>query len=98
MLKRLPLLVIALLVATAAGNFIVRDFLASSLVAFGEDGASRDMPCSIRRQTLQSWPRVKYLIYRAEPPRPEEGDFRASARHSAFTPGLSFLAGTRQGI
>jgi hypothetical protein len=74
MLKRLPLLVIALLVVSAAGNFIVRDFLASSLVAFGEDGASRDL--ALRYSPADPSvvaARAKYLIYRAEPPRPEEG-------------------------
>lgn len=74
MLKRLPLPLAALVLSIAAGNFIVRDFLAKSLVAYGEDPASRDLAvtCSPGDPAVVA-ARAKYLLYRADPPRQDEG-------------------------
>ena len=71
---RLPVFLAAVVLAVWAGNLIVRHFLATSLIAYGEDGETR--------ARAAAWapgnPEVlgaqgKYLLYRAEPPRMAEG-------------------------
>ena len=60
-LKRLPLLAAALLLTGGLGPFIVRNFLATSLIAYGEDAASRDLAVSYAPSSPEvaaAWPRV----------------------------------------
>lgn len=71
---RLPVLLAVVILAVWAGNLIVKNFLATSLIAYGEDEATRAQAVAYS----PSNPEVvaaqgKYLLYRAEPPRPEEG-------------------------
>jgi hypothetical protein len=73
MLKRLPLLIAVIALAIWLSDFIIKNFLAVSLIAYGEDGASRDRAVAY----APSNPRViaargKYLLYRADPPRDQE--------------------------
>lgn len=73
MFKRLPLLMAVIALAVWVGDFIIKSFLAASLIAYGEDGASRDLAVAY----APSNPRIvaargKYLLYRAEPPREQE--------------------------
>jgi tetratricopeptide (TPR) repeat protein len=73
MLKRLPLLIAVIALAVWVGDFIVKNFLAASLIAYGEDGASRDRAVAYAPSNpLVVAARGKYLLYRAEPPREEE--------------------------
>ncbi|MGH9843661.1 MAG: tetratricopeptide repeat protein [Blastocatellia bacterium] len=73
MLKRLPLLIAALSLSICLGKFVIHNFLAASLITYGEDSASRE-------QALRYAPsnpavvaaRAKYLLYRAEPSSPED--------------------------
>ncbi len=73
MLKRLPLLIAVAALAVWMGDFIVRNFLAASLIEYGQDKASRD--AAARRAPNNPAviaARGKYLLYRADPPRREE--------------------------
>ncbi len=73
MLKRLPLLIAVTALAVWLGKFSINNFLASSLIAYGEGGASRDAAAGYAPSNpLVIAARGKYLLYRAEPPRPEE--------------------------
>ena len=42
MLKRLPLLIAVVALAVWLGNFVVNNFFATSLIAYGDTEASRD--------------------------------------------------------
>jgi len=73
MFKRLPLLIAVAVLAVWLGNFIIGNFLAASLIAYGEDGASRDQAVGYAPSNpLVVAARAKFLLYRAEPPRQEE--------------------------
>jgi tetratricopeptide (TPR) repeat protein len=73
MLKRLPLLIAALALAIWVGAFIIRNFLAASLIAYGQDETSRDAAAHFApHHPGVIAARGKFLLYRAEPPRPEE--------------------------
>ncbi len=73
MLKRLPLLIAVIALAVGLGNFIVKNFLAASLIAYGDTDASRDLAADYAPSNpLVIAARGKYLLYRAEPSRPEE--------------------------
>ena len=74
MRNRLPFLLISILLAFLAGRFIIRDFLAGSLIEYGEDQASRDQAVVYAPGSPEVVAaRGKYLFYRAEPPQPEAG-------------------------
>lgn len=73
MLKRLPLLALALILAAWVGRFTINNFLATSLLAYGEDEASRT--AALRYAPAN--PAIvaahgKFLLYRAEPSQPEQ--------------------------
>jgi hypothetical protein len=71
--KRLPLLIAVIALAVWLGNFIINNFLATSLIAYGDTEASRDAAIGYAPSNpLVIAARGKYLLYRAEPPRPEE--------------------------
>ncbi|MGH9848794.1 MAG: hypothetical protein ACREBD_02945 [Blastocatellia bacterium] len=73
MLKRLPLLIAVVALAVWLGNFIINNFLATSLIAYGDTEASREAAIGYAPSNpLVIAARGKYLLYRAEPPRPEE--------------------------
>jgi tetratricopeptide (TPR) repeat protein len=73
MVKRLPLLLAVLALSLWLGNFIIRNFLAASLIAYGEDSASREQALAYAPSNpAVAAARAKYLLYRAEPPRPAE--------------------------
>lgn len=73
MLKRLPLLIAVAALSVWLGNFIVNNFLATSLIAYGDTEASREAAIGYAPSNpLVIAARGKYLLYRAEPPRPEE--------------------------
>lgn len=73
MLKRLPLLIAIIALAIWLGDFIIKNFLAASLIAYGEDGASRDQAVAYApSNSLVIAARGKFLLYRADPPREEE--------------------------
>lgn len=74
MIKRLPLLIAILALAVWAGNFIIKNFLAVSLIAFGQQngqqGESRDKAVGYapgNAEVLAA--RARYLLHRADPPR-----------------------------
>jgi hypothetical protein len=74
MFKRLPLLIIVIALAVWLGNFIINNFIAASLIAYGETAESRDLAVArAPSNPLVIAARGKFLLYRAEPPRPEEG-------------------------
>ncbi|MFN0084280.1 MAG: tetratricopeptide repeat protein [Blastocatellia bacterium] len=71
---RLPVLVAVVLLAIGAGNLIVKNFLATSLIAYGEDEATRSRAAAYAPANPEvAAARGKFLLYRAEPPRPGEG-------------------------
>ncbi|MCG3162158.1 MAG: hypothetical protein JMDDDDMK_03398 [Acidobacteria bacterium] len=73
MFKRLPALIAVIALAVWLGNFIIKNFLAASLIAYGEDGASRDQALVYSPSNpLVVAARAKFLLYRADPPREEE--------------------------
>jgi tetratricopeptide (TPR) repeat protein len=73
MLKRLPLLIAVLALSIWLGNFIIRNFLAASLIAYGEDAASREQALAYAPSNPPVVAaRAKYWLYRAEPARTEE--------------------------
>lgn len=73
MFKRLPALIAVIALAVWLGNFIIKNFLAASLIAYGEDGASRDQALVYSPSNpLVVATRAKFLLYRADPPREEE--------------------------
>ncbi|HMY75932.1 MAG TPA: hypothetical protein PLQ88_29195, partial [Blastocatellia bacterium] len=73
MLKRLPLLIAVLALAAWASNFIVKNFLAATLLAYGQPGegsAAAVAYTPANSEVLAA--RARYLLYRAEEPRAEE--------------------------
>ena len=73
MIKRFPLLIAVLALAAWAGNFIIKNFLAASLLAYGQMGdgsaaAVRYAPAN--SEVLAA--RARYLLYGADEPRSEE--------------------------
>jgi tetratricopeptide (TPR) repeat protein len=73
MLKRLPLLIAVLALAVWLGNSIVKNFLATSLIVYGEDAGSRDQAVAYAPSNpAVVAARGKYWLYRADPPRPAE--------------------------
>ena len=74
MLKRLPLLLILLVVVLAAGHFIINNFIAVALIAYGSEDASRAAAVRFAPSNPEiSAARGRYLLYRADPPQPTEG-------------------------
>ncbi len=72
--KRLPLFIAVLVLALFSGIFIVKQLLATSLVAFGNEADSRALAVTYapaNPQVLAA--RGKYLLYRADAPQPVEG-------------------------
>jgi hypothetical protein len=85
MLKRLPLLIAAAALAIWPGNFIVKNFLAVSLIAYDETRASRDLAAAYAPgNPLVAAARGKFLLYRAEPALPREaiGELRRAVTAS----------------
>jgi tetratricopeptide (TPR) repeat protein len=73
MLKRLPLLIAVLLLAVWAGQFIIKNFLAVALIAYGREEASRTAAVAYSPQNAEVLAaRGRYLLYRAEPPQLDE--------------------------
>lgn len=73
MVKRLPLLIAVLVIAIWAGNFIIRNFLAVSLIAYGQGIESRDAAVNYsptNPEVLAA--RGRYLLLRSEEPRNDE--------------------------
>ncbi len=73
MLKRLPLLIAVLALTVWAGNFIIRNFLAVSLITYGQGVESRDAALGYvpaNAEVLAA--RARYLLLRSEEPRGEE--------------------------
>lgn len=74
MLKRVPLLLAVLALAIWLGNFILNNFLGSSLLAYGETGDARDLAASYSPSNPAIIAaRGKFLLNRAEPPQPAQG-------------------------
>ncbi len=74
MSKRLPLLIAVLALALWLGSFIVKQFIATSLIAFGNEMESRALAAAYapaNPQVLAA--RGKYLLYRADASQPAEG-------------------------
>ncbi len=73
MLKRLPLLIAVLALAGWAGNFIIKNFLATSLIAYGQPGESNDAAVGYAPANAEVLAaRARHLLYRADPPRSED--------------------------
>ncbi|MEP7338150.1 MAG: hypothetical protein ABI977_10435 [Acidobacteriota bacterium] len=73
MLKRLPLLIAVLALAALAGNFIIKNFLAVSLIAYGRQDESSDVAVGYAPANAEVLAaRARHLLYRADPPRTEE--------------------------
>ena len=73
MTKRLPLLIAVLALAVWAGKFIIKNFLAASLLAYGRQSESTAAAAGYapaNPEVLAA--RARYLLYRADEPRPEE--------------------------
>lgn len=73
MLKRLPLLALVLILVVWVGRFTINNFLATTLLAYGEDEASRTLAVRYAPNN----PAIvaahgKFLLYRAEPSQPEQ--------------------------
>ncbi len=86
MLKRLPLFIIVLALACWLGWHVTKGLIASSLLAYRQDGASR----ALAVEFAPSNPAVhaalgKYLLYRAETPQPTEG-LASLQRAASLTP------------
>jgi cytochrome c-type biogenesis protein CcmH/NrfG len=74
MLKRLLLLILVIALAWLHGSFIIKNLIATSLVAYGETATSRDLAVAYApHHPAVRAARGKYLLYRADPPRPTEG-------------------------
>jgi tetratricopeptide (TPR) repeat protein len=73
MLKRLPLLIAVLALAVWAGNFIIKNFLAVSLLVYGQPGESSVAAVGYAPANAEVLAaRARYLLYRADEPRAEE--------------------------
>ena len=73
MTKRLALLIAVLALAGWSGNFIIKNFLAVSLVAYGQPGESSDAAVGYAPANAEVLAaRARYLLYRADPPRADE--------------------------
>jgi tetratricopeptide (TPR) repeat protein len=73
MTKRLPLLIAVLALAVWAGNFIIKNFLAVSLLTYGQPGESSAAAVGYapaNPEVLAA--RARYLLYRADEPRADE--------------------------
>jgi tetratricopeptide (TPR) repeat protein len=73
MLNRLPLLIAVLALAAWAGNFIIKNFLAVSLIAYGRQDNSSEIAAiyaPANAEVLAA--RARSLLYRTDPPRTEE--------------------------
>jgi tetratricopeptide (TPR) repeat protein len=74
MYKRLSLFITALTLALFSGIFIIKQLLATSLIAFGNEAESRALAVHYAPSNPQVLTaRGKYLLYRAETPQPAEG-------------------------
>jgi tetratricopeptide (TPR) repeat protein len=74
MLKRVPLLLVVSALAIWLGNFIIYNFLGSSLLAYGVTGDARDLAASYSPSNpAVIAARGKYLLNRAEPLQPAQG-------------------------
>jgi hypothetical protein len=74
MIKRLPVLFVVLVLAVWLGNLVVRNFLAASLIAYGESGETREKALDYSPSNpAVIAARGKYLLYRAEPPQTDAG-------------------------
>lgn len=70
MSKRLPLLIAVLALAVWAGNFITKNFIASALIAYGQNGESHDLAVGYapaNAEVLAS--RARFSLNQADPPR-----------------------------
>ncbi len=85
--KRLPLLITVIALAWLNSNFVIKNLIATSLIAYGEGVASRDLAVTYapHNQTVRA-ARGKYLLYRADPPQPAEGiaELEGAANASPF--------------
>lgn len=74
MSKRLPLLILVIALVWLQGSFIIKNLLATSLIAYGEQAASRDWAVAYAPYNAAvRAARGKYLLYRAESPNLAEG-------------------------
>lgn len=72
-MKRLPLLIVVLALAVWAGYFIIKNFLAVALIAYGREETSRAAAVAYAPHNAEVLAaRGRYLLYRAEPPQPAE--------------------------
>jgi len=73
MVKRLPLLIAVLALSLWAGNFIIRNFMAVSLVTYGRGIESRDKAAGYAPDNAEVLAaRARYLLLRSDEPRNEE--------------------------
>ena len=73
MTKRLPLLLAVLALSALGGNFIIKNFLAASLIAYGQQGEGLDAAVQYAPANAEVLAaQARYLLYRADPPRVEE--------------------------
>ena len=73
MIKRLPLLIAVLALAAWAGNFTIKNFLAVSLIAYGEQGTGTAAAAGYAPANAEVLAaRARYLLYRSEEPPAEE--------------------------
>lgn len=71
--KRLPLLIAVLALAVWAGNFIVKNFIASALIAYGQTGESLDAAARYAPTNAEVLAaRARFLLNQADPPRVAE--------------------------
>jgi Flp pilus assembly protein TadD len=74
MSKRFPLLILVIALVWVQGSFIIKNLFATSLIAYGEQAASRDWAVAYAPgNPAVRAARGKYLLYRAESPNPAEG-------------------------
>jgi tetratricopeptide (TPR) repeat protein len=86
MLKRLPLFIIILALAGWLGWQVARHLVATSLLAFREDAASRALAVAYAPHSALAWAtQGKYWLYRADPPNTAQG-IEALQRAVALSP------------
>lgn len=87
MFKRLPLLIAVCALAGWAGSFIVKTFLANSLITYGQGEESRTAAVGYAPNNADVLAaRARYLLYRADPPQPEQAirDLQAAVAASPY--------------
>ncbi|MFN0112735.1 MAG: tetratricopeptide repeat protein [Blastocatellia bacterium] len=71
--KRLPLLIAVLAIAGWSGNFIIKNFVASALIAYGQSSESRDLALSYAPSNAEALAaRARFLFSQSGLPRADE--------------------------